>query len=191
MRGLLPCQLLLCGVLFACQAKPFQLPIELSPTEGKLITETRAEKIKFQRPDNWEIEEQPTSDANFTIFGGLSPDNKSFLLFVSLKNIDPEILRESDLVNLAKEKFFNNADPVKGPEKTQINNLSGTQAEFSGSVANSVVGAFSKNSQRAFLFAGHYQGTAFIFIVATEERSAEKKTEELLRQMLGSIKGDL
>jgi hypothetical protein len=177
-------------VATGCQSKPYQLPIELSPREPKMITETRAEKLKFLRPDTWEIEEQPTSDANITILGGLSPDNKSLLLFVSLKNIDPEILREAELLQLAKEKFFNNAEPLKLTSKTKINNLTGTQAEFVGTIGNNIVGTFGTNAQRAFLFVGHYQGSAFLFIVATEERSADQKTEKLLREMLGSIKGE-
>ena len=181
---------LLLGVLGGCQSKSYQLPIALAPSEAKLVTETRAEKIKFSRPDSWELEEQPTSDANITILGGLSPDNKSLLLFVSLRNVDPEILRETELIQLAKEKFFNNAEPLKLSSKTKINNLTGTQAEFASTIGNNVTGTFGNNAQRAFLFAGHYQGAAFIFIVATEERSADQKTEKLLQEMLASIKGE-
>jgi hypothetical protein len=189
MRSLL-LGILLCCWFTGCQPKPYQLPIELAPSEPKMITETRAEMIKFLRPDNWEIEEQPTSDTNITILGGLSPDNKSLLLFVSLKNIDPEILREAELIQLAKEKFFNNAEPLRITKNVTINNLTGTEAEFASTVGNNVVGTFGTNAQRALLFAGHHQGTAFIFIVATEERSADQKTEKLLREMLASIKGE-
>jgi hypothetical protein len=179
--------LLLCTA--GCPPLSTDLGVILQPKEPKM-QRSRFEQLSFEHPDDWSVERVPSTDANISVVGGLSADNKSLFMLVSLKSADPNILRETDLVQSAKEKFFNNAEPVNIAAGVSINNLTGTRAEFVSTLGNSVVGAFSNSAHRALLFTGYQQNTAFIFVVATEERSVEAKTEQLLRTMINSIKSE-
>lgn len=140
--------------------------------ESPLRWYDRAGRVRFQIPVDWEIEEQPTEEEGLSIHGGHSPDNRSFVLLVSLSQGD--LLTEATILTLVQEKFFGGPGPIR-VEEQKINNLTGQKAEF--------VGTLGQEPVRALAFATRWRGAVHLLITGSQEAVAEKNMPRLEKIM--------
>lgn len=172
MKWLLFSALLFC----ACPSPPTTLPL-FETTPAPLRWYDRAGRVRFQLPEDWEIEEQPTDDPATTVYGGRSSDNACFLLLVSVEG--GTILSDEALLTLAQEKFFDGPRPSQ-VEARRLNNLEGRRAELVGTLGGEPV--------RALVFATRWSGAAYLLLVGSREVVAAKNRPQL-EQILGSFTG--